>query len=357
MASERDGNQHRRGAGVGRRRVARVRGARAPRRRAASPRRPEAARPHRRSGPPRDTGPRTRDPSPSSRRRSRPATTSTPPAAAAAAGDAAAAAGIAAVGGDARGRSGGNAAGGRERSFRGRVSGDEREPCPNTEAQHHQNDVFQCGETHGMAGSADESPPRWQLPPPLERHRRSFPGLAAVIRIRGEAMTTMRFYGTLALLLPALAASTNTTSFGRRALLFGTIAEGAEPRAKGASDPLPIARRADPSDPPAARGASAGRARLRALHGQPRRAPEALGGGSERQSAARPVRKRPPNIIRAPPPSPPPRPPARAAPRGRPDAGRRAARAPLLHDLHVPQEPREGVGVARHVAAALRRAR
>ena len=60
-------------------------------------------------------------------------------------------------------------------------------------------------------------------------------------------MTTMRFYGTLALLLPALAASTNTTSFGRRALLFGTIAEGAEPRAKGASDPLPIARRADPS--------------------------------------------------------------------------------------------------------------
>ena len=44
-------------------------------------------------------------------------------------------------------------------------------------------------------------------------------------------MTTMRFYGTLALLLPALAASTNTTSFGRRALLFGTIAEGAEPPA------------------------------------------------------------------------------------------------------------------------------
>ena len=70
-------------------------------------------------------------------------------------------------------------------------------------------------------------------------------------------MTTMRFYGTLALLLPALAASTNTTSFGRRALLFGTIAEGAEPRAKGASDPLPIALQtidfyANISDPRAA---------------------------------------------------------------------------------------------------------
>ena len=57
----------------------------------------------------------------------------------------------------------------------------------------------------------------------------------------------MGFRTSLALLLPALAAGTNSTIYGRRALLFGTIAEGAEPRAKGASDPLPIARRADPS--------------------------------------------------------------------------------------------------------------